>query len=162
MNLPSFILVSNAERIFLLMSRAYNSLSTELANSSNQLAKLKVNEATVSSIYTNNDGSFNMSSTLKYDYTVSYQSSGQAQTHSDTATNYITFAYKKVDGKYLKGKTLKLKINGKTIKAKTNKKGVAKLTIKKSVLKKLKAGKKYRYTVTYLKTTVKKTVKVKK
>lgn len=74
----------------------------------------------------------------------------------------ITATLKKVDGKYLKGKTLKLKINGKTIKAKTNKKGVAKLTIKKSVLKKLKAGKKYRYTVTYLKTTVKKTVKVKK
>ena len=82
------------------LTSAYNSLSTELANSSNPLTKLKVNEAIVSSIYTNTDGTFNMSSTLKYDYTVSYQNSGQAQTHSDTATNYVTFTYKKVDGKY--------------------------------------------------------------
>ena len=82
------------------LTSAYNSLTTELASSTNKLTKLKVSEAEVSSIYTNNDGSFNMSSTLKYDYTVSYQSGGQAQTHSDTATNYITFTYKKVDGKY--------------------------------------------------------------
>ena len=74
----------------------------------------------------------------------------------------ITATLKKVNGKYIKGKYLKLKINGKTIKAKTSKKGVAKFIIKKSILKKLKVGKKYTYKVTYLKTTVKKTVKVKK
>ena len=64
--------------------------------------------------------------------------------------------------KPIKGKKLTFKFNGKTYKAKTNKKGIAKITIKKSVLKKLKAGKKVKYQVTYLKDTVKRSVKVKK
>ena len=46
--------------------------------------------------------------------------------------------------------------------AKPDKKGVAGVTIKKSVLKKLKLGKKVKYQASYGKTTVKKTVKVKK
>ena len=68
----------------------------------------------------------------------------------------------KIDGKKVKGKVLKFKFKGKTYKAKTNKKGVAKVTIKKNVLKKLKRGKKITYTVTFVKKTVKKTVKVKR
>ena len=68
----------------------------------------------------------------------------------------------KIDGKKVKGKVLKFKFKGKTYKAKTNKKGVAKVTIKKSVLKKLKRGKKITYKVTFVKNTVKKTVKVKR
>ena len=68
----------------------------------------------------------------------------------------------KVNGKYLKGKTMTFKFNGKTFKAKTNKKGIAKYTIKSNVLKKLKMGKKITYQATYLKDTIKKTVKVKK
>ena len=64
--------------------------------------------------------------------------------------------------KPIKGKKLTFKFNGKTYKAKTNKKGIAKITIKKSVLKKLKAGKNVKYQVTYLKNTVKQSVKVKK
>ena len=74
----------------------------------------------------------------------------------------LTATLKKVKGKYLKGKVIKFKFNGKTYKAKTNKKGVAKVTIKKSVLKKLKVGKKVKYQATYLKDTVKQSVKVKK
>ena len=74
----------------------------------------------------------------------------------------IKVSLKKVDGKFLKGKTLKLKINGKTLKAKTNKKGVATFTIKKNILKKLKAGKKYTYKVTYSKDSVSKKLTVKK
>ena len=74
----------------------------------------------------------------------------------------IKVSLNKVDGKYLGGKTLKLKINGKTLKAKTNKKGVATFTIKKNILKKLKAGKKYTYKVTYSKDTVSKKLTVKK
>ena len=62
----------------------------------------------------------------------------------------------------IKGKKVVLKIKGKKIKAKTNKKGVATFKVKKNILKKLKAGKKYKYTVTYGKDTVKKTLKVKK
>ncbi len=68
----------------------------------------------------------------------------------------------KVNGKYLKGKKITLKFKGKKYTAKTNKKGVAKFTIKKKVLKKLKKGKKVTYQATYLKDTVKYTVKVKK
>lgn len=73
----------------------------------------------------------------------------------------IKVTLKKVNKKYLKGKKLTLKIKGKKITAKTNKKGVATFTVKKSILKKLKKGKKYTYTVTYMKDTVKKTLKVK-
>ena len=62
----------------------------------------------------------------------------------------------------IKGKTLTFKFNGKTYAAKTDKKGIAKITINKSVLNKLKVGKKVTYQVTYLKNTVKQTVKVKK
>ena len=70
----------------------------------------------------------------------------------------------KVNGKYLKKKTITFKINGKKVAtAKTNSKGVAKITIKNpSVIKKLKVGKKVTYQATYLKDTVKKTAKVKK
>ena len=62
----------------------------------------------------------------------------------------------------LKGKVIKFKVKGKTYKAKTNKKGIAKVTIKKSVLKKLKAGKKYKIKVSYLSDVVKATLKVRR
>jgi hypothetical protein len=64
--------------------------------------------------------------------------------------------------KAIKGKKITFKFNGKKYTAKTNKKGVAKITVKKSVLKKLKVGKKVKYQATYIKDTVKKSVKVKK
>ena len=62
--------------------------------------------------------------------------------------------------KVIKNKKVTFKFNGKTYKAKTNSKGIAKVTIKSQVLKKLKVGKKITYQATYLKDTVKKTVKV--
>ena len=74
----------------------------------------------------------------------------------------IKVTLKKVNKKYLKGKKVTLKFNKKTFKVKTNKKGVATFTIKNSIYKKLKVGKKYTYQVTYLKDTVKKTIKFKK
>ncbi len=74
----------------------------------------------------------------------------------------LTATLKKVDGKYLKNKKITFKFNGKKYTARTNAKGVAKVTVKKSVLKKLKVGKKVTYQATYLKVTVKQTVKVKK
>ncbi len=72
----------------------------------------------------------------------------------------IKATLKKVNGKYLKGKKITFRFNGKKYTAKTNKKGVAKITVKKNVLKKLRKGKKVTYQATYLKDTVKKSVKV--
>jgi invasion protein IalB len=72
----------------------------------------------------------------------------------------LTATLKKVNGKYLKGKKITFKFNGKKYTAKTDKKGIAKVTIKSNILKKLKVGKKVTYQATYLKDTVKKTVKV--
>ncbi|MBR3156675.1 MAG: hypothetical protein IKF13_07655 [Methanobrevibacter sp.] len=67
----------------------------------------------------------------------------------------------KINGKKVKGKKITFKFKGKTYKVKTNKKGIAKGTVKKNVIKKLKKGKKYTVKVTYLKDTIKTTVKVK-
>ena len=62
----------------------------------------------------------------------------------------------------MKKRKVTFRFKGKKYTVKTNKKGIAKVTIKKSVLKKLKVGKKLTYKATYCKTTVKRTVKVKK
>ena len=64
----------------------------------------------------------------------------------------VKVSLKKVNGKYLVDKVIKIKFNGKTYKRVTNKKGVATWYVKKSMVKKLKAGKKYKYTVTTEKT----------
>ncbi|MDO5861123.1 hypothetical protein, partial [Methanobrevibacter sp.] len=64
-------------------------------------------------------------------------------------------------GKLVKDKTVTFKFNGKTYKVKTNSKGIAQKTLNKNVIKKLKKGKTYTVKVTYLKDTVKSSVKVK-
>ena len=79
-----------------------------------------------------------------------------------SAKKLVLKATLKEGKKPLKKKKVTFKFKGKKYKAKTNKKGIAKVTIKKSVLKKLKVGKKVKYQVTYLKDTVKRSVKVKK
>ena len=63
----------------------------------------------------------------------------------------------KINGKAVKGKKITFKIKGKTYKAKTNKKGVAKIKIKSLT----KVGK-YKITIKYLNTSIKKTVTVKR
>lgn len=68
----------------------------------------------------------------------------------------------KVNGKFLKGKKLKLKLKGKVLKAKINKKGVATFKVKKNILKKLKVGKKYKYTVSYGKDKLTKKITVRR
>lgn len=78
-----------------------------------------------------------------------------------SANNLLLKATLKQAKKPLKAKTITFKFNGKKYKAKTNKKGIAKVVIKKAVLNKLKVGKKIAYAATYLKDTVKRTVKVK-
>lgn len=79
-----------------------------------------------------------------------------------SAKKLVIKATLKINGKGVKGKTIKFKFYKKSYKAKTNKNGVAKVTVKKSVLKKLKVGKKITYKATYGKITKKVIVKVKK
>ena len=67
-----------------------------------------------------------------------------------------TATLKTSKGKALKGKKVTFKIKGKTYKAKTNKRGVAKV-----YLKNLKVGK-HKITIKYVKSTVKRTIKIKK
>ena len=78
-----------------------------------------------------------------------------------TAKKFTLKATLKINGKLQKGKIIKFKFNGKTYKVKTNKKGVAQKTLNKKVINKLKKGKTYTVKVTYLKDTIKTTVKVK-
>lgn len=65
------------------------------------------------------------------------------------------------NSKAIKGKKVTFKLNGKKYSDKTNSKGVAQVTIKKNVIQKLKKGKTYTVQVTYLKNTIKTTLKVK-
>jgi len=66
------------------------------------------------------------------------------------------------NGKPIKGKKIVFKFKGKKYSAKTNSKGLAKVTIKSKVTKKLKPGKKYKYSATYITNIVKGKVKAKK
>ena len=75
---------------------------------------------------------------------------------------YLKATLKHSNGKAIKGKKITFKLNGKKYTAKTTSKGLAKVTIKKNLIKKLKKGKKYTVTITYLKDVVKCYVKVKK
>ena len=79
-----------------------------------------------------------------------------------SAKKLVITATLKEGKKALKGKKITFIFKGKKYTKKTNKKGIAKLTIKSKVLKKLKKGKKITYKATYLKDTVKRTVRVKK
>ena len=75
----------------------------------------------------------------------------------------LTLYVKLTKGKaLLKNKKIKFRFRGKNYYAKTNSKGIAKVVIKKSVLKKLKVGKKYTVKMSYLKHSIKRTVKVKR
>ncbi|MBE6499875.1 MAG: hypothetical protein E7Z80_04955 [Methanobrevibacter thaueri] len=75
--------------------------------------------------------------------------------------NKVKVSLAKVNGKYLKGKKLTLKLKGKKVAtAKTNKKGVATFKVKKKKLKKFKKGKKVKATVSFGNDVVTKKVKI--
>lgn len=78
-----------------------------------------------------------------------------------TAKSFTLKAKLKINGKLVRNKWITFKFFGKKYFAKTNKYGIAQKTFSKNVIKKLKKGKTYAVKVTYLKDTVKTTVKVK-
>lgn len=86
----------------------------------------------------------------------------KAVTVKKSAKKLVITATLKEGKNAIKSKKIAFKFNGKAYSAKTNSKGIAKITIKSSVLKKLKVGKNVVYQATYIKDTVKKSVKVKK
>ena len=147
----------------------------------NTAVVFKINGKKITTAKTNSNGVATFSIPTKYapkKYTISATALGKTLSKKVTVKHVatlktvtvkksakklvLTATLKKVNGKYLKKKTVTFKFNGKKYTAKTNSKGVAKVTIKKAVLKKLKVGKKVTYQATYLKDTVKKIAKVKK
>ena len=100
--------------------------------------------------------------TYKNTVTVKQVLKASKVTVKKTAKKFTLKATLKINGKLVKGKIIKFKLNGKTYKTKTNAKGVAQKTLTKKVINKLKKGKTYTVKVTYLKDTIKTTVKVKK
>ena len=80
-----------------------------------------------------------------------------------SAKKLVLKATLKQGKKAIKNKKITFKFNGKKIgTVKTNKKGVAQITVKPKFYYKLKVGKKIKYQATYVKETVKISVKVQK
>ena len=145
----------NVQVSFSINNKAYRTVTTN----ANGVASVVITSAPGSYKITSTALGVSVTKTLKVTHVLSLK---KVKVKRSAKKLVIKVTLKKVKGKYLKGKKITLKFNGKKFKAKTNKKGVAKFTIKKKFLKKLKVGKKVKYQATYLKDTVKKTVKVKK
>ena len=134
-----------------------NGKTSSVKTDENGIAKIKITDVpkkyTMTTIF--NGKSYKNTVTVKQVLTTS------KVTVKKTAKKFTLKAKLKINGKLVKGKTVTFKFNGKTYKVKTNKKGIAQKTLKKNVIKKLKKGKTYTVKVTYLKNTIKTTVKVK-
>ncbi|MBQ2653641.1 MAG: hypothetical protein IJF83_08795 [Methanobrevibacter sp.] len=134
-----------------------NGKTTTVKTDKNGIAKIKINDVpgkyTIKTRY--NGKTYSNKVTVKQVLTTS------KMTVKKTAKSFTMQAKLKINGKLVKGKTVKFKLNGKTYTAKTNSKGIAKVTVKKNDILKLKKGKTYTVKVTYLKDTIKTTVKVK-
>ena len=134
-----------------------NGKTTTVQTDANGIAKIKITDIpkkyTITTIYNGKS--------VKNTITVNQVLKTKKVTVKKTAKKFTLKATLKINGKLVKGKVIKFKFKGKTYKAKTNKKGVAQKTLNKKIIKKLKKGKKYTVKVTYLKDTIKTTVKVK-
>ncbi|WP_406534923.1 Ig-like domain repeat protein, partial [Methanobrevibacter sp.] len=152
---PDGSLASGVKVTFLINNKAYKTVTTN----SKGVASVVIKSIPGSYKITTKALDVSVTKNLKVKHVVSLK---KVTVKKSAKKLVLTATLKKVKGKYLKKKTVTFKFNGKKYKAKTNKKGVAKVTIKSSALKKLKVGKKVKYQATYLKDTVKRTVKVKK
>ena len=132
--------------------------TTTVKTDKNGIAKIKITD--IPKKYTIKT-TFNGKS-VKNTVTVKQVLTASKITVKNTAKKFTLKAKLKINGKLQKGKTVTFKFNGKTYKVKTNSKGIAQKTLNKNVIKKLKKGKTYTVKVTYLKDTIKTTVKVKK
>ena len=131
--------------------------TTTVKTNDNGIAKIKIDNVpkkyTLKTTY--NGKTYTNKVTIKQVLTAS------KVTVKKTAKSFVLKAKLKINGKLVKGKWITFKFNGKTYKAKTNAKGVAQKTLKKNVIGKLKKGKTYAVKVTYIKDTIKTSVKVK-
>lgn len=129
-----------------------NKISTTVTTDANGIAKLKIvdlpGKYTITTTY--------KGASLKNTVTVKQVLTTSKVTVKKTAKKFYLQAKLKINGKLVKSKLISFKLNGKTYKAKTNSKGIAKVSVKNN----LKKGKTYKFTVTYLKDTIKSTVKV--
>ena len=129
-----------------------NKKSTTVTTDANGIAKLKIVDLPDKyTITTTHKGA-----SLKNTVTVKQVLTTSKVTVKKTAKKFYLQAKLKINGKLVKSKLISFKLNGKTYKAKTNSKGIAKVSVKNN----LKKGKTYKFTVTYLKDTIKSTVKV--
>ena len=144
--------VSGAEVVFNI-----NGKTSTVKTDKNGIAKIKITEApkkyTITTTY--NEKSH------KNIITVKQVLKASKVTLKKTDKKFSLKAKLKINGKLQKDKVIRFKFNGKTYKVKTNSKGIAQKTLNKKVIKKLKKGKTYSVKVTYLKDTIKTTVKVK-
>ena len=124
-----------------------NGKTTTVKSDANGIAKIKITDVPKSyTIKTTYKGK-----TYTNKVTVKQVLTTSKVTVKKTAKSFTMQAKLKVNGKL---------VSGKTYTAKTNSKGIAKVTVKKNDIGKLKKGKTYTAKVTYLKDTIKTTVKV--
>ena len=134
-----------------------NGKTTTVKTDSNGMAKIRITD--VPKKYTMTT-SFNGKS-FRNTVTVKQVLKAKKVTVKKTSKKFTLKATLKINGKLQKGKRITFKFKGKTYRVKTNSKGIAQKTLKKGVIKRLKKGKTYAVKVTYLKDTIKSSVKVK-